>query len=494
MSQSLPLDNGVLAPQPDSAPVSQPTLAEPPLHRQPEPRRLAFAPMSDAKHRILVVDDDAGMCELVTAALSKRGYIVESRTNVEAGLAALDTGEFDLVLADLNLGHGDGLDLCRRALEKQPELPVVVFTAFGSMDAAVGAIRAGAYDFLTKPIGMEALGLVADRAIRHGSLAREVQRLRRVVESSGGLRDIIGESPAIKKVTDLVNRIAQSDASVLITGESGTGKELIARAIHERSQRRGPFVAINCAAMPEQLLESELFGHVRGAFTDAKTSRAGLFVEADGGTLLLDEIGEMPLTMQTKLLRALEERRVRPVGGTREVPFDARLVAATNKDLEGEVAEGRFREDLFYRINVVRIEAPPLRARGNDILLLAQVYLQRASERSGKAVTGMVKEAAEKLVTYPFPGNVRELVNAMERAVALARYDQLTVDDLPQRIREHTRAAPFVTTDDPDELLTMSELESRYIQRVLEATGGNKTRAAKILGFDRRTLYRKLER
>jgi two-component system response regulator HydG len=281
---------------------------------------------------------------------------------------------------------------------------------------------------------------------------------------------------------------------VLITGESGTGKELIARAIHERSQRRGPFVAINCAAMPEQLLESELFGHVRGAFTDAKTSRAGLFVEADGGTLLLDEIGEMPLTMQTKLLRALEERRVRPVGGTREVPFDARLVAATNKDLEGEVAEGRFREDLFYRINVVRIEAPPLRARGNDILLLAQVFLQRASERSGKAVTGMVKDAAEKLVTYPFPGNVRELVNAMERAVALARYDQLTVDDLPQRIREHTRAAPFVTTDDPDELLTMSELENRYIQRVLEATGGNKTRAAKILGFDRRTLYRKLER
>jgi two-component system response regulator HydG len=450
--------------------------------------------MGDVKSRVLVVDDDAGMCELVSGALTKRGYGVETRNTVEAGVAALDGGDFSLMLADLNLGQGDGLDLTRRALEKQPELPVVVFTAFGSMDAAVGAIRAGAYDFLTKPISMESLGLVVDRAIRHGSLSKEVQRLRRAVEVNDGFREIIGESPAIKRVTDLISRIASSDAGVLITGESGTGKELIARAIHERSERRGPFVALNCAAMPEQLLESELFGHVRGAFTDAKISRAGLFVEADGGTLLLDEIGEMPLTMQTKLLRALEERKVRPVGGTREVPFDARIVAATNKDLESEVAEGRFREDLFYRINVVRIETPPLRARGNDILLLAQVFLQRASERSGKAVTGMVKEAAEKLVTYPFPGNVRELVNAMERAVALARYDQLTVDDLPQRIREHTRAAPFVTSDDPDELLTMSELERRYIQRVLEATGGNKTRAAKILGFDRRTLYRKLER
>ncbi len=468
-------------------------IAEQPLRHAP-PARLGTIPMTDTKSRVLVVDDDTSMCELVAQALTKRGYAVESRTTLETGLAALDSGEFALVLADLNLGPGDGLDLCRRALEKQPELPVVVFTAFGSMNAAVGAIRAGAYDFLTKPIGMEALGLVVDRAIRHGALSREVQRLRKEVESGSGFREIVGESPAIKKVIDLVNRIASSDASVLITGESGTGKELIARAIHQRSERRGPFVAINCAAMPEPLLESELFGHVRGAFTDAKATRAGLFVEADGGTLLLDEIGEMPLTMQTKLLRALEERKVKPVGGTREVPFDARLVAATNRDLETEVSEGRFREDLFYRINVVRLEMPPLRARGNDILLLAQVFLSRASERTGKPVTGMVKEAAEKLVTYPFPGNVRELVNAIERAVALARYDQLTVDDLPQRIREHTRAAPFITSDDPDELLTMAELERRYIQRVLEAAGGNKTRAAKILGFDRRTLYRKLER
>lgn len=490
MSQSHPVVEPA-EPESQTIVVQDPSDA---VHRQPRLRPIGLSTMSDAKARVLVVDDDAGMCELVATALAKRGYAVESRNSVEAGVSALDGSDYALILADLNLGQGDGLDLCRRALEKQPELPVVVFTAFGSMDAAVGAIRAGAYDFLTKPISMESLGLVVDRAIRHGSLAKEVQRLRRAVEVSGGFREIIGDSPAIKRVTDLISRIASSDAGVLITGESGTGKELIARAIHERSERRGPFVALNCAAMPEQLLESELFGHVRGAFTDAKMSRAGLFVEADGGTLLLDEIGEMPLTMQTKLLRALEERKVRPVGGTREVPFDARIVAATNKDLDSEVAEGRFREDLFYRINVVRIETPPLRARGNDILLLAQVFLQRASERSGKAVAGMVKEAAEKLVTYPFPGNVRELVNAMERAVALARYDQLTVDDLPQRIREHTRAAPFVTSDDPDELLTMSELERRYIQRVLEATGGNKTRAAKILGFDRRTLYRKLER
>jgi DNA-binding NtrC family response regulator len=336
------------------------------------------------------------------------------------------------------------------------------------------------------------LALVVDRAIRHGELTTELRHLRLAV---GGdeLREIVGKSVAIERVIDLVNRVATSDASVLLTGESGTGKELIARALHEKSKRRGPLVAINCAAMPEYLLESELFGHMRGAFTDAKESRAGLFVEANGGTLLLDEIAEMPLAMQAKLLRALEDRKVRPVGGTREVAFDARIIAATNKDLESAIAAGRFREDLFYRINVVRIDAPPLRERDNDTLLLAHLFLQRASARSGKAVTGIVKEAAETLINYPFPGNVRELVNAMERGVALARYDHLTVDDLPQRIREHARAPAVVAAEDPKDLVCMIEIEKRHIQRVLGATGGSKTRAAKILGFDRRTLYRKLE-
>lgn len=442
--------------------------------------------------RILIVDDEPEMCELVSLALSKRGCVVESRNSVEAGILALDERRYSLLLADLHLAEGDGLELCRHAFETQPELPVVVLTAFGSMDAAMGAIRAGAYDFLNKPISMEALALVVDRAIRHGELTTELRRLRLAV-GGGELREIVGKSAAIEKVIDLVNRVASSDASVLLTGESGTGKELIARALHEKSGRRGPLVAINCAAMPEHLLESELFGHMRGAFTDAKESSAGLFVEANGGTLLLDEIGEMPLAMQAKLLRALEDRKVRPVGGTREVAFDARIVAATNRDLESAVGTGEFREDLFYRINVVRIEVPPLRERDNDTLLLAHLFLKRASARSGKMVTGIVKEAAEKLMNYPFPGNVRELVNAMERGVALARYDHLTVDDLPQRIREHARAPLFVAREDPEDLVCMTEIEKRHIQRVLDATGGSKTRAAKILGFDRRTLYRKLE-
>ncbi len=444
--------------------------------------------------RVLFVDDDRSMCELVALALSKRGYEVSVATSANGALSELDGGEFDMLLADLNLGESDGLELCRRALEKQPDLPVVVLTAFGSLDAAVGAIRSGAYDFVTKPIEMDSLGIVVDRTVRHRALTREVQRLRRAVSGPDRFDDIIGESPAMKRLVELVGRIADSDAGVLITGESGTGKELVARALHQQSGRRGQFVAINCAAVPEQLLESELFGHVRGAFTDAKTTRAGLFVEADGGTLFLDEIGEMPVAMQSKLLRALEERVVRPVGGAKEVPFDARVVAATNKELEDEVKSGRFREDLFYRINVVRLEVPPLRERGNDTLLLAQYFLERAAKRAKKELTGLVPEAAERILSYPFPGNVRELENAIERAVALARYDRVTVDDLPKKIRESSAVSAVTSSSDPNELPTMEVVERRYIQRVLEAAGGNKTQAAKILGLDRRTLYRKLQR
>src|SRR5690606_2490159 len=302
-------------------------------------------------------------------------------------------------------------------------------------------------------------------------------------------------SPAMRKVNDLIGRVAESDANVLITGESGTGKELVARALHMRSPRSGgPFVAVNCAAVPETLLESELFGHAKGAFTDARQARTGLFVQASGGTLFLDEVGEMPLGMQPKILRSLQERRVRPVGGNTEVPFDARLITATNRDLETEVAERRFREDLYYRINVVRIEVPPLRARGNDILLLAQHFIERAAQRSGKSVVGLVSAAAEKLLSYDWPGNVRELENCIERAVALTRFDQVTVEDLPEKVRNYQSSHIVVASDDPNELLPMQEVERRYIQRVLKSVGGNKTQAAKVLGFDRRTLYRKLDR
>jgi two-component system response regulator HydG len=293
----------------------------------------------------------------------------------------------------------------------------------------------------------------------------------------------------------MTSRVAPTDASVLITGESGTGKELIARAVHQRSRRHaGPFVAVNLAAVPESLVESELFGHARGAFTDAKTARTGLFLQASRGTLFLDEIGEMPLSLQPKLLRALQERKIRPVGGDHEIPIDVRLVAATNKELEVAVEDGKFREDLFYRINVVRIELPPLRARGNDILLLAQQAVTRFARAMRKDVRGISTPAAEKLIGYDWPGNVRELQNAIESAVALTRFSEITVEDLPEKIRDYKSSHVLVAAEDPEQLPTLDEVEKRYILRVYKSVHENKALAARVLGLDRKTLYRKLER
>ena len=293
---------------------------------------------------------------------------------------------------------------------------------------------------------------------------------------------------------ELCERVAETDASVLITGESGTGKELVARAIHRRSRRAdGPFVAINCAAMPENLLESELFGHVKGAFTDARGSRPGLFVQASAGTLFLDEIGDLPLTLQPKLLRALQERRFRPVGSDSEVAFDARIVSATNRDLETAVEEKRFRDDLYYRLNVVHIPLPPLRARGTDVLFLAQHFLERFAALFAKRVTLLSSAAAAKISDYSWPGNVRELANCIERAVALTRFQEIVVEDLPERIRDYKRSQLVIASDDPSEIVTLEEIERRYILRVLEAAGGSRSVAAKLLGLDRKTLYRKLK-
>ncbi len=372
---------------------------------------------------------------------------------------------------------------------------MIVITAFGSLDSAIGAIRAGAYDFIPKPFEIDALVLALERAVQHRALRAEVVRLRQAVGQARRFDELIGDSQAIRAVYDMIERIRASDATVLLTGESGTGKELAARALHRRSRRAdGPFVAINCAALPEPLLESELFGHVKGAFTDARTTRTGLFAQADGGTLFLDEIGELPPGTQAKLLRALQERKVRPLGGDAEVEFDARLIAATNLDLELAVKDRRFRDDLYYRINVVNVELPPLRARDNDILLLAQHFLDTSSAISGKRVTGLSAVAAQKLLAYPWPGNVRELENCIERAVAVAQYAELSVEDLPARIRDHQRARTDIAGDDPSDLVSMEEVERRYIARVLAAVGGNKKEAARILGFDRTTLYRKIER
>jgi two-component system response regulator HydG len=465
-----------------------------PVPSEASPQNSGFDP-SWREHppSILIVDDDREMCELTHADLTRRGYKVSWYTSADQGLAALDQNDFSVLLVDIHMEEMSGLEMCRAALAKRPDLVVMVMTGFGSLELAVGALRAGAYDFITKPISMDALALTLERGVRQRTLQDELKRLRRRVDSHE-LPNLISASPAMQRVTDVVNRVANSDAPVLITGESGTGKELVARGLHERSGRTGPFLAINCAAIPENLLESELFGHARGAFTDARTARAGLFVEANRGTLFLDEIGEMPLGMQAKILRALQERKVRPVGSAQEVSFDSRLLTATNRDLETEVEKKRFREDLYYRINVVRIEMPPLRARGNDILLLAQYFLERAAKRSGTTPIRLGRAVAEQLINYDWPGNVRELENCIERVVALSRYDETTLDDLPAKIREHRPSEVVTVSEDPNDLPSMAVVEERYLRKVLAAVGGNKTLAAKVLKVDRRTLYRKLSR
>ena len=442
---------------------------------------------------VLVVDDDKEMCELVEAGLRQRNYSVTWRLTPVEALELLDHEDFAVLLVDVHMDGMGGLDLCRAALAKRPDLVAVVMTGFGTMEHAIGAMRAGAYDFITKPVSMDALALTIDRAAHYRAMSDELRRLRRRVVMHE-LPNVIGSSGPMQRVADVVGRVAETTTNVLITGESGTGKELVARALHERSGRRGPFLAINCAAVPENLLESELFGHARGAFTDARSARAGLFAEADQGTLFLDEIGELPLGMQPKILRALQERKARPIGSTQEVPFDVRIIAATNRDLEHEVEQKRFREDLYYRINVVRIDVPPLRVRGNDVLVLAQYFLERFATRSNKKVTRLGRLVADRLVNYDWPGNVRELENCMERAVALTSFDEITLDDLPTKLKDYRPTEVYATSDDPKELPPMHVVEERYMRKVLAAVSGNKTLAAKVLGFDRRTLYRKLER
>jgi DNA-binding NtrC family response regulator len=451
--------------------------------------------VSGVDGRILVIDDEESTCELLETVLGQAGFDVRSETEAELALRRIADEDFDAVLTDLQMPGMDGIDLSRRLAEHRPDLPVIVVTGHGSMDTAVAAMRAGAYDFVTKPIDMKLLTLATSRAVERHRMRRELLRLRREVEDARAPSGMLGRSKAMRDVFNLVARVADSDATVLVTGESGTGKELVARSVHSQSERKdGPFVAINCAAVPNELLESELFGHKRGSFTGATHDRRGLFVEANRGTLFLDEVGELPLETQPKLLRALQERKVRPVGGTDEIDFDVRIVAATNRDLETDVESGRFREDLYYRVDVVRIDVPPLRARGSDVLLLAQHFVERFARTSGRPLKGVSAPAAERLMAYDWPGNVRELENCMERAVALARFDEITVEDLPKRVREHRENRVVVSVEDPDELLTLDELERRYIRRVLELVGGNKSQAARVLGLDRRTLYRRLEK
>lgn len=446
------------------------------------------------RDRILVIDDDPGMCDLLKVDLRLRGFDVDTFTSAEDALTAIPATDACVVLTDLNMPRVDGLQVCERVVSNRPDLPVVVMTAFGSLESAISAIRAGAWDFVTKPIELDLLEIVLQRAARHHAVQEELRRLTTPTDDRDGFEQMLGVSPAMQKVYQQLRQVSASQASVLITGESGTGKELAARAIHHRGPHPdGPFVAINCAALPENLLESELFGHAKGAFTDAREARIGLFQQADGGTLFLDEIGDFPLTLQAKLLRAMEQRMVRPVGGNAEVPFDARILTATNRDLQRAVEEGRYREDFYYRINVIQIELPPLRARGTDVLLISRHLIQTFARQSGKAVTGLTEPAAERLLSYSWPGNVRELRNVIERAVALTEFDRLVIDDFPEHIRNYRQSRLTIDGLNPEELQPLEAMERRYIQHVLQAVQGNRTEAARILGIDRKTLYRRLK-
>ena len=444
--------------------------------------------------QVMIVDDERNMCELIETDLRIRGIASKWYTSASEAIDAVRRHDFDVVITDVRMPGTTGLQLCQQLSQTRPDIPVVVMTAFGTLETAIAAMRSGAYDFITKPIEMDLLAITLQRSIQHRNLVEQVRLLKGTGDKASKFGDILGQSPAMQSLYEHLTQVAASDAAVLIIGESGTGKELVARSIHANSRRaEKPFVAINCAALTETLLESELFGHVKGAFTDAHGQRKGLFVEADGGTLLLDEMGEMPMSMQVKLLRALEERKVRPVGSDKEIPFDVRVLTATNRDLETAVAEGRFREDLYYRINVIGVELPPLRSRGTDILRLAEHFQQQFATDAHKPITGLAEGVGEKLLSYSWPGNVRELRNVMERAVALTRHDKITIEDLPEKVRNFNGGTIFIGGLDPSELVSMEEIERRYITHVLEACNGNQTQAARLLGLDRKTIYRKLQ-
>jgi DNA-binding NtrC family response regulator len=466
----------------------------PPLPGDP---RGDAAKAARGRYTLLVVEDDAAMRELLQDTLSEEGFIVDTAGGGRAGIERVRRGGVDLVVTDVRMPDLDGLDMLREIMgggrgESFAPPHVIVITAFGSIDTAIKAVRLGAHDYITKPFNMEALILAADKALEERGLRQEVSRLQREVERPYRFDNIIGRSPQMQEVFTLIRRLASSAVNVLITGESGTGKELVARAIHYNSPRaKRPFVPVNCAAIPDALLESELFGHKRGAFTDARSDRAGMFVEADGGTLFLDEIGDLSPALQAKLLRVIAEREIRPLGATRAEKVDVRVISATHKDLLAGMRAGTFREDLYYRLNVLQIHLPSLRDRAEDILPLAEHFLQRASERSGKRVASFSQSALKTLLSHTWPGNVRELENIVERAVALCEGMQITPQDLPATLRE--RRPSDLVDYAVQRNLTLADLEREYIQRVMKEEGGNKTRAAQRLGLDRKTLYRKLE-
>jgi DNA-binding NtrC family response regulator len=446
--------------------------------------------------KVLVVEDDTSLRRLLEEELGEAGYAVQAAADAESAWYALRGGEPAIVVSDLRLPGPDGMALLRQTRQLPVPPGFIIVTAFGTVAQAVEALKQGADDFLTKPVDLEHLLLSVRRVGETRRLRQELERYRELL-GRGDFHGLIGRSAPMRRLFTNIRQIARAAGPVLITGDSGVGKELVARAVHRESERaEGPFVAVNCAGIPAELLESELFGHTAGAFTGATRARRGLFAEGDGGTLLLDEIGEMPVPMQAKLLRVLQDGRVRPVGANREETIDVRVVAATNRDLQREVAARRFREDLFYRLETFVLHVPPLRERGEDLELLTAHFIERFSARLGHDISGITDAVLQRLKRYPFPGNVRELANVVERAVTFCQEREIDLLHLPTRLRNTIPAgstsALLPEVLGQDELPELEEVERRYIEVVLERVSGNKRRAAEILGIGRRTLYRRL--
>ena len=443
--------------------------------------------------RILVVDDDRAMCQLLIDLLREDGYEADVAYDGESALEKCRTTRFDLAITDLMMPKMRGIELVQRLREIDASALVLLITAFGTIENAVEAMRAGAFHYVTKPFHNDEILIQVKRALEQKTLQEELKRLRTEVQARNRFQNIIGQSSAMQMVFETIAQVSDLPANVLIEGESGTGKELIARAIHCNSSRAtGPFIPVNCAAIPETLLESELFGYVRGAFTDARRDRPGLFREASGGILFLDEISEIPITLQAKLLRVLEDKEVRPLGANQSEKVDTRVLSASNRFLDELVRNGKFRQDLYYRLNVIRIELPTLRHRSEDIPLLVKHFIEKFADSAKRNVEGIQDEALAALRSYDWPGNIRELEHTIERAVLLGKGALIGVEDLPAHLVARGESA-IVLAQALARQFTLRDLEREYIGKVLETTHGNKTEAARILGVDRTTLYRKLE-
>ncbi|MGH8014044.1 MAG: sigma-54-dependent transcriptional regulator [Candidatus Binataceae bacterium] len=450
--------------------------------------------MSNESASVLVVDDEPEMVRALCELLQESGYRPLSANSGAQALEMVKREPPDLLISDLRMAEMSGHQLQAELQRVAPDLPVVIMTAFGSIESAVESMKLGARDFFTKPFGNQEFLRVVSRVMENRKLRQEVRQLRGELARTYGLPNIIAADPKMTALLEMVEQVADSPVTVLLTGESGTGKDLLARAIHFLSSRReGPFVPINCAAIPENLIESELFGYAKGAFTDARQAKLGLFIAARGGTLFLDEIGEMPLPLQTRLLRVLEDKKVRPLGATEETPVDVRIVAATNANLEQAVERGGFRSDLYYRLTTITLAIPPLRERPADIPLLIKYFLARASAEAARPVPHIEPDAMERLLRYPWPGNARELNNAIQRGVVLCRVDTITVKELPPKVAGLEISSVRMLGEAVDKRMSLDQLEQHYVRAVLDSVSGNKTEAANILRIDRKTLYRKLE-